>query len=123
MERISEDRIKELKKIAQMLAVMGVRNNTELEDLHAGISPSSETGDYTDVKVVTPYGEIMWNELSRISDKEMRSLMLSVERALEAVLCSYERLDPQQKEMMLEIITKQRTYDQKDFKSIDDSDD
>lgn len=59
MEIISEDRMKELKKMTQMLAVMGVRNNTELEDLHAGISPSSKTGDYTDVKVVTPYGEIM----------------------------------------------------------------
>lgn len=59
MEIISEDRMKELKKMTQMLAVMEVRNNTELEDLHAGISPSSKTGDYTDVKVVTPYGEIM----------------------------------------------------------------
>ena len=123
MEIISEDRMKELKKMTQMLAVMEVRNNTELEDLHAGISPSSKTGDYTDVKVVTPYGEIMQNELSRINDKEMRSLMLSVERALEAVLCSYEGLSRQQKETMLEIIIKQRTYDKKDFKSIDDLDD
>ena len=53
----------------------------------------------------------------------MRSLMLSVERALEAVLCSYEGLSRQQKETMLEIIIKQRTYDKKDFKSIDDLDD
>lgn len=97
MEMISEYKIKKLKKMAQMLAVMGVRNNTDLEDLHAGKFPSSKTGDYTDVKVVTPYGEIMWNELSRISDTEMRSLMLSVERAIEVVLCAYERLDRQQK--------------------------
>ena len=60
MAIIREDRMKELKKMTQLLAVMGVRNNTELEDLHAGISPSSKTGDYTDVKVVTPYGEIKW---------------------------------------------------------------
>ena len=123
MAIILEDRMKELKKMTQLLAVIGVRNNTELEDLHAGISPSSKTGDYTDVKVVTPYGEIKWNELSRISDKEMRSLMLSVERAIEAVLCSYEQLNRQQKEALLEIIPKQRTYDQKDFNGNDDSDD
>ena len=123
MAIIREDRMKELKKMTQLLAVMGVRNNTELEDLHAGISPSSKTGDYTDVKVVTPYGEIKWNELSRISDKEMRSLMLSVERAIEAVLCSYEQLNRQQNEALLEIIPKQRTYDQKDFNGNDDSDD
>jgi hypothetical protein len=34
--------------------------NTGLEDLHAGVAPSSATGDYSDVKVVTPYGEIPW---------------------------------------------------------------
>jgi hypothetical protein len=28
--------------------------NSELENLHAGVTPSSATGDYTDVKVVTP---------------------------------------------------------------------
>ncbi|MCI8554728.1 MAG: hypothetical protein HFJ80_07285 [Clostridiales bacterium] len=114
MGAIHEDKRKKLKKMAQMLAVMGVRNNTELEDLHAGISPVSKTGDYTDVKVVTPYGEIGWNELSRINDKEMRSLMLSVERALEAVLCSYESLNHQQKEILLAITAKQRTYDRED---------
>lgn len=48
--------------------------NTGIEDLHAGTFPSSRTGDYTDVKVVTPYGEIPWNELGRISDEEMSEL-------------------------------------------------
>ena len=38
-----------------------VRNS--LEDLHAGIFPSSESGDFTDVKVVSPYGEIPWNQV------------------------------------------------------------
>jgi hypothetical protein len=56
--------------------------NTFLEDLHAGKSPSSKTGDYSDVKVVTPYGEIPWNELSKISDPDMRKLMLDVEKKL-----------------------------------------
>ena len=32
--------------------------NSELENLHAGIVPDSKAGDYSDVKVVTPFGEI-----------------------------------------------------------------
>jgi hypothetical protein len=28
------------------------------------------------VKVVTPYGEIPWNEVSHISDEQMRALMI-----------------------------------------------
>lgn len=47
--------------------------NTVIEDYHAGISPSSKTGDYSDVKVVTPYGEIPWNEVSRLSNNEMET--------------------------------------------------
>ncbi len=52
--------------------------NSELENLHAGVTPSSATGDYSDVKVVTPYGEIPWTHLSRISDEEMKALMIDV---------------------------------------------
>lgn len=52
--------------------------NTMPEDLHAGITPDSATGDYSDVKVVTPYGEIPWANLSRISDAEMKALMIEV---------------------------------------------
>lgn len=52
--------------------------NTGLEELHAGITPDSATGDYSDVKVVTPYGEIPWSSLSRISDEEMKALMIEV---------------------------------------------
>jgi hypothetical protein len=49
-----------------------------LEDLHAGITPTSKTGDYSDVKVISPFGEIPWNEVSRISDEEMKALMIGV---------------------------------------------
>lgn len=63
--------------LIRFIAEKAIRNS--LEDLHAGISPSTKTGDYSDVKVVTPYGEIPWNELSRISDKELRNLMLEIE--------------------------------------------
>ena len=61
-------------KFAKMLAFHCVRNSS-LEDLHAGISPSSKTGDYTAVKVISPDGEIPWNRVGRISDEEMKPLM------------------------------------------------
>src|SRR5262245_35569251 len=60
-------------KFAKMLAFHCVRNSY-LEELHAGIFPSSKTGDYTDVTVVSPYGDIAWNRLGRISDAEMQRL-------------------------------------------------
>ena len=53
-------------ELAKAIAVLCVRN-TFLEDLHAGTTPSSKAGDYSDVKVVTPYGEIPWQQLSRIN--------------------------------------------------------
>jgi len=44
----------------------------------AGKFPSSQTGDYSDVKVVSPYGEIAWNDLARFDDEEMKILMINV---------------------------------------------
>jgi hypothetical protein len=49
-------------RLALGMAILCVRN-TCIEDLHAGIEPSSQAGDFSDVKVVTPYGEIPWNKL------------------------------------------------------------
>jgi hypothetical protein len=49
-----------------------------LEDFHSGKVPSSPIGDYSDVKVVTPSREIEWDELSRLSDAEMKRLMIDV---------------------------------------------
>jgi hypothetical protein len=43
--------------LARFIALHGVRNSM-LKDLHSGIFPKSKTGDLSDVKVVTPYGEI-----------------------------------------------------------------
>lgn len=65
-----------LEKVAKSLVEVCVRN--ALEDLHAGILPSSQSGDYSDVKVVTPYGEIPWTRLGRISDEEMKPLMIDI---------------------------------------------
>lgn len=65
-------------QLAKMLAMVCVRN-TFLEDIHAGISPVTKTGDYSDVKVIDGEGtEIPWAEVSRISDEEMKRLMKEV---------------------------------------------
>jgi hypothetical protein len=50
--------------------------NSQLEDLHAGKAPCSKTGDYSDVVVNTPFGEIPWRELSRFDDREIKALMI-----------------------------------------------
>ena len=66
-----------LKRLAKYLAQQCFRNSM-LEDLHAGITPDSQTGDYTDVVVRSPYGEIPWQNVSRLSDEEMKALMIDV---------------------------------------------
>jgi hypothetical protein len=71
--------------LAKALAVTCVRN-TSLETIHAGKVAQSQAGDYSDVKVVTPAREIPWNELSRISDEEMKRLMKEVVNKLYTVL-------------------------------------
>jgi hypothetical protein len=63
--------------LIRFLTEKAIRNS--LEDLHTGIFPSTKTNDYSDVKVITPYGEIPWNNISRISDKELRTLMMEIE--------------------------------------------
>ena len=114
-ETLGNEKLIKLKSLAKLLAVYGVRNNTNLEDLHCGVTPSSLTGDFSDVKVVTPFGEIEWRHLSRISDEEMRRLMLGVERALEMTLQMLETLDDAGKNTVLEDIDNHRTYDRKNY--------
>lgn len=64
-------------RLAKHLVLKCFRNSI-LEDFHAGKVPDSKCGDYSDVVVHTPYGEIPWNELSRINDAEMKLLMQDV---------------------------------------------
>jgi hypothetical protein len=71
-----EDRI--AAQLARVMAVACVRN-TQLETLHAGLTPVSQTGDGSDVVVVDAAGRrIPWSEVSRISDDEMRALMREI---------------------------------------------
>ena len=81
--------------LAKALAVLCVRH-TFLEDLHSGTGVISKTGDYSDVKVVTSDREIPWNEVSRISDEEMKKLMKQVVNKLYTVLMSLENEEAMQ---------------------------
>jgi hypothetical protein len=65
------------KRLAKYLVHRCFRNSV-LEDLHAGIAPDSKAGDYSDVLVKTPFGEIPWPKLSRFDDEEMKTLMIDV---------------------------------------------
>ena len=76
-------------RLAKALAVLCVRH-TSLEDLHAGDPVISKAGDYSDVKVVTPDREIPWNDVSRITQEEMKRLMKQVVNKLYTVLMSLE---------------------------------
>jgi hypothetical protein len=64
-------------RLAKHIALKCFRNSV-LEDLHTGIVPLSKSGDYSDVVVHTPFGEIPWNDLSRFDDAEMKALMVDV---------------------------------------------
>src|SRR6516164_3520203 len=94
------DSEKSLAVLAKAIVALCVRN-TLLEDLHAGTTPSSKTGDYSDVKVVTPYGEIPWAKLSRLSDVEMKRLMKEIVNKLYTFLCRQE--DPAFLEVFLRL--------------------
>ena len=65
------------KRLAKYLVLQCFRNSV-LEDLHAGICPDSEVGDYSDVRVSSPYGDIPWPKVSRLNDDEMKCLMIDV---------------------------------------------
>ena len=79
----------QMDQLAKSIALACVRNGF-LEELHSGTIPGSKSEDYSDVKVVTPYGEIPWNELSRITDEEMKRLMKEVVNKLYTVLAKSE---------------------------------
>lgn len=68
---------KTAEELVKCMVLRCVRN-TVLENFHAGTTPHSETGDYSDVYVVTPVGKIPWNEVSKISDDDMKMFMQEV---------------------------------------------
>lgn len=71
---------------ARALVLLAFRNGP-LENIHAGWGPSSEAGDFSDVVVQSPYGEIPWTKLGRISDEEMKHLMQFAVNKIYTLLC------------------------------------
>jgi hypothetical protein len=69
-ELLANDLVRQ--RLAKQIVESGFRSR--LEDIQAGTFPSSKTGDGTDIVVTSPYGEIPWNRLARISDDEMKQL-------------------------------------------------
>ncbi|MET3790618.1 hypothetical protein [Aquamicrobium terrae] len=65
-------------KLAKIMAMLCVRN-THIENIHAGLTPVTHTGDWSDVIVVDADGRrIPWTEVSHITDEDMRELMRQI---------------------------------------------
>jgi ligand-binding SRPBCC domain-containing protein len=63
-----------LKWLAKYTVQQCFRNKV-IEEFHAGTVPDSKSENFSDVVVKTPYGEIPWTSLSRLSDVEMKLVM------------------------------------------------
>jgi len=72
---------------------MTCRRNTLLEELHEGKVAHSQSGDYADVKVVTPDREIAWKDVSRITQEEMNRLMKEMVNNIYTILVTMD--DPE----------------------------
>jgi hypothetical protein len=86
------------KLIAKLLAVNGYRNNTPIEDIHAGKWPKNAKGEYADdseVVVTTLDGgeKLPWAACSRIHDSEMKELNKSVVNNIYSLLCLLEEFN------------------------------
>lgn len=69
---------KQFEDLAKILTAMCVRT-TSLENIHAGKTPATKTGDYSDVKVIDAEGnEFSWPDLSHIDNEEMKALMKEI---------------------------------------------
>lgn len=79
-----------LREEANSIVAYAFRNGF-LEDLHAGTSPSSKKRDYSDVKIISPFGKILWKDLSRLSDEEMKKLMIETCKKVEVLLTLKEQ--------------------------------
>lgn len=96
----------ELKNTALIMAVYCARN-TIIENYHAGTIPQSKTGDYSDVKVVTPFGDIPWNEVSRINDTEMKAFNKEVANNIYTYLhFSFNEQDKELKQTFIKMVNK-----------------
>jgi hypothetical protein len=87
-----------IKRLAAILAAHGFRNNTPIEDIHAGSWPKNSKGKYADVSeviVTTLDGgdKIPWSDCSRIHDSEMKEINRSVVNNMYSLLSLIEEFD------------------------------
>jgi hypothetical protein len=87
-----------LKLLAKLLAAHCYRNNTPIEDIHAGRWPKNTKGQYaadSEVIVTTVDGgdKIPWTHCSRIHDSEMKELNKSVVNNIYSLLSLVEEFD------------------------------
>lgn len=76
MNKDTEKRI--AARLAKIMAMLCVRN-THIENIHAGLTPVTHTGDWSDVTVVDADGRrIPWTSVSHITNAEMRELMQQI---------------------------------------------
>jgi hypothetical protein len=83
------------KIVAKILAAHGYRNNTLIEDIHAGSWPKNAKGEYADdadVVVATLDGgdKIPWASCSRINDTEIKEINKSVVNNIYSLLSLFE---------------------------------
>ena len=86
--------------LAKTIVLYGLRNAL-LEELHSGKDPVSETGDFSDVKVVTPEGDIPWvrtegakfNKLARLNNDEMRTITRGAVNTVYTILRRLDNFD------------------------------
>ncbi len=78
MDETSDTEFEITATLTKTMALLCVRN-TKLEDIHAGITPQTRTGDYSDVFVIDGDGrKIPWPRVSHFDDDAMRDLMRQV---------------------------------------------
>ncbi|MDL2279169.1 hypothetical protein LJC15_00700, partial [Desulfovibrio sp. OttesenSCG-928-G11] len=74
------------KDLAKAIVAYAFRNGP-LENIHAGAVPVSKTGDFSDVTVVDAAGNrLPWNDVSRISQAEMKAMMQTAVNRVYAAL-------------------------------------
>jgi len=84
---MKENPEKQKAEFAKIMTAACVRRGF-LEKLHSCITPVTKTGDYSDVKVIDAEGrEIPWNQVSRINQGEMRTLITGIVDRIHTFLC------------------------------------
>lgn len=88
----------ETKFLAKILAAHGYRNNTLIEDIHAGPWPKNARGQYANVSeviVTTLDGgdKIPWNVCSRIDQSEMKEINKAVVNNIYSLLSLIDEFD------------------------------